>query len=212
MKKILITLGLSTTLLLSASITDGKKQFNNKQYTQAYSTFFKVAQDGMIAKYNMAYMNEMGLGVKKNLKTAIDFYRLSANDGYSLAQNTLGNAYLKGIGVKKDIKTAIYYYKLAAKQKNKDAVKALKAIEVALKKQKEIQANFATITIRSNVSNDRVYIDGKYVGKTKIVVPLTSNVTHHIEIKKDGYKTYVFKPLKFKNKEKRVIRAYLRRG
>jgi len=212
MKKILITLGLSTTLLLSASVTEGKKEFNNKEYQKAYSTFLKVAQDGMVAKFNMAYMREMGLGVKKDLKTAIDFYRLSANDGYSSAQNSLGNAYLKGVGVKKDLKTAIYYYKLAAKQKEPNAIKSLKIIADALKKQNDIVANRATVTIRSNVSNDKVYIDGKYVGKTKIVVPLTANVIHHIEIKKDGYKTYIFKPLKFKNKEKRVIRAYLRRG
>jgi len=211
MKKVLVTLGLSASLVFAASITEGKKAFESKKYENAYSIFTKVAQDGMVAKYNMAYMNELGLGVKKDMKKAITLYTLSANDGYSVAQNALGNAYLKGLGVKKDLNKAVYYYKLAAAQKNKNAMSSLKLIQNALKKKKQDSKNLAYVTIRSNVNNDKVYIDGKYVGKTKLTLPINTNHTYQIEIRKDGYETYKFQPLRMQPKEKRTIRAVLKK-
>ena len=196
--------------LLNANLIDGKKAFDKKEYKKAFDTFFKVAQDGMVAKYNLGFMYEMGLGVKKDIKKAISFYKLSANDGYSLAQNILANAYLKGIGVKQNINLAITYYKLAAKQGNKAALSSLKAIDNQIKKQKALPK--AYLTIRSNMRNDKVYVDGKFVGSTKITVPVVPNIIHKVEVRKDGYKTYKFKDVILKPKQKRTIRAVLRKG
>jgi len=49
--------------------------------------------------------------------------------------------------------------------------------------------SFASLTIRSNVRGDRVYIDGKYKGTTRLELDLSKG-RHTIRIEKDGYKTY----------------------
>jgi len=132
MKKITFLL-LAITLFFGANLQEGKKQFDKKEYKRAFETFMMVARDGMIAKYNVGLMYEFGLGVKKDIKNAIAFYKMSANDGYDKAQFTLGNAYLKGIGVKKNINIALSYYQLAAKQNNKEAKQVLAQLEKLLK-------------------------------------------------------------------------------
>ena len=211
MKKMILILSLGA-LLFASDLLDGKNSFDKKQYNEAYKLFMKSAHDGMIAKFNIAYMYETGLGIKKNMQNAIYFYKLSANDGYDVAQNNLGNAYLKGLGVEKNVQTAIYYYNLAAKQKNKNAISSLNVIKVALKnKETDDKKNMASLTIRSNVSNDKVYINGKYMGKTKLIVPLAPNKIHKIEVKKDGYGTYKFKDVTLKDKQKKTIKAILKR-
>lgn len=129
MYKKIIAVMLLTTSLFGNEIIDAKKDFDNKKYVVAYDKFLKIARSGMVAKYNIGFMHEYGLGVKKDINKALIFYKMSANDGYDVAQNNLGNAYLKGIGVKQDLKIAIRYYKLAAKQKNKNAITTLKMIE-----------------------------------------------------------------------------------
>ena len=169
-KKFIVTLSL-THLLFGSTLIDGNKAFNQKHYSQAFSHFVKVAQDGMIAKYNLGVMYENGLGVKRDINKAISFYKLSANDGYKKAQ------------------------------------KKLKLIQkIIQKKQKAITAY---LTIRSNVTKDKVYIDGKYVGHTKITVPVLANKIHKVEVKKDGWKTYKFKDITLKPQQKKTVRAVL---
>ncbi|MEA3227974.1 MAG: PEGA domain-containing protein, partial [Campylobacterota bacterium] len=118
--------------------------------------------------------------------------------------------------VKKDLKVAINYYKLAAKQNNKNAIKSLDVINklLAKKKKENMQKESMEVgylTVRSNVNNDKVYLNGKFVGKTKLILPLSSNTAHSIEIRKAGYKTYKFQPVRVQTKEKKTIRAYLER-
>jgi len=47
----------------------------------------------------------------------------------------------------------------------------------------------ASLTIRSNVTGDRVYIDGNFKGSTRLDLKLSKG-RHTIRIEKDGYKTY----------------------
>ena len=49
--------------------------------------------------------------------------------------------------------------------------------------------SFASLTIRSNVRGDRVYINGKYKGSTRLDLDLRKG-RHTIRIEKEGYKTY----------------------
>jgi TPR repeat protein len=203
MKKIIFFL--STTLLFSYSLNEANQLVKKKEYKKALKEYFLIAKDGMIAKYNIGYMYEKGLGVKKDLKTAVEFYRMSANDGFAPAALLVGNAYLKGIGVKKNLREAIYYYEIAAKGGNKEAIKILNEIKKQIINKNK--ANLAYITVRSNVYNDKVYIDGKYVGHTKITLPLLPGI-HILEVKKEGYKPYVVK-LNIKPKEKKTIKAVL---
>ena len=173
MYKILLIGLLFISSLFSNDLINAKKDFDKKNYKDAYTKFIKVAQDGMIAKYNIGYMYESGLGVKQDLNKAISFYKMSANDGYKLASNRL-------IMIKKH----------------------LEAIE---------KKNLAYLTIRSNVSNDQVYLNGKYIGKTKITVKVKPNVKHRIEVHKKGYKHYKFKSISLKPKQSKTLKAILKR-
>jgi len=47
----------------------------------------------------------------------------------------------------------------------------------------------ASLTIRSNVTGDKVYIDGNFKGSTRLDLKLSKG-RHTIRIEKDGYKTY----------------------
>lgn len=206
----LILVVLLLNVALFAQIEEGKKAFEKKEYKKAYEVFLKSAQEGMVAKYNLGYLHEFGLGVKKDIKKAISFYTLSANDGYDLAQNTMGNAYLKGVGVEKNLPLAISFYQLAAKQGNKEATNTLKLIQKKIDESKAL-TDVGYITIRSNVSKDKVYLNNKFVGSTKLTIPIDSNKVHKIKVEKDGYETYYFKEIKLKKDEKKTIKAILKK-
>ena len=65
-----------------------------------------------------------------------------------------------------------------------------------------------TLTLRSNVYDDQVYINGAYVGQTKLVTQLAAG-WHDIEVRKAGYRTYSARLLLDKDQ---TIRARLQRG
>jgi len=207
MKKLFLFL-FSLTLLFSYSIDEANKLIKEKKYKEAIKEYFLIARDGMVAKYNIGYMYEKGLGVKKDIKKAIEFYKMSANDGFAPAALLVGNAYLKGIAVNKNLRKAIYYYEIAAQGGNKEAIKILNAIKKELQKQKK--TNVGYVTIRSNVYNDKVFVDGNYVGHTKLTLPLRTG-KHTIVVKKDGYKKYETK-ITIKPKEKKLIKAILKKA
>ena len=119
-----------------ASLQDGVYFFKKKDYKKALKEFLITAKDGMIAKYNIGYMYERGLGVKKNLEMAVKFYEMSANDGYAPAALKVGIAYLKGIGVKANLRKALYYLQIASKEGNKEAKQILDIIKQKLKGKK----------------------------------------------------------------------------
>ena len=63
----------------------------------------------------------MGIGVEKNEKMAVLYYKLAADKGLAQAQNDLGICYYKGIGVDKDLKRAADWFALAANQGFREA-------------------------------------------------------------------------------------------
>ena len=65
-----------------------------------------------------------------------------------------------------------------------------------------------TLTLRSNVYDDQVYINGAYAGQTKLVTQLAAG-WHDIEVRKSGYRTYSARLLLDKDQ---TIRARLQRG
>lgn len=206
-QKLLILL-LAVVYLNGSEIIKAKGEFEKKNYKKAYKQFKQIAQSGMIAKYNLGLMNELGLGVKKDRKKAIKFYHMSANDGFDKAQFALGNAYFHGVGVKQNRLLAVKYYQLAANQNNKEAKSVLSKIKHIVK---DLKKDWPTVTVRSNVSKDKVYLNGQLVGQTKIDLKLEPNRVHKIEVHKKGYEPYQFKDIFMKPKEKRTIRAYLKK-
>lgn len=59
-------------------------------------------------------MYQNGQGCEKNYETAVKYYRMAAEQGYSRALSNLGFMYNNGYGVAKDYTAAVKYYQLAA--------------------------------------------------------------------------------------------------
>jgi len=55
-----------------------------------------------------------GKGVAQDIPTALHWYRVAAQSGYTLAMNTLGHFYDTGEGVEQDFYEAFRWYKMAA--------------------------------------------------------------------------------------------------
>ena len=63
-------------------------------------------------------MYENGYGVLKDAYEAVKWYRSSAEQGHTSAQNNLGYIYDNGVGVLKDASEAVKWYRLSAEQGN----------------------------------------------------------------------------------------------
>lgn len=77
-----------------------------------------VAQDAM------AWCYEYGVGVEKNLFTAVDLKMKAANGGYSFAQFDVGNYFYYGyseVNIESNVEIAYSWYKKAADQNNGNA-------------------------------------------------------------------------------------------
>lgn len=76
-----------------------------------------ASQGDPIAQYHMSTMYSSGRGgVSKNEHTAATLLHKAASQGYSRAQQKLGNAFFQGIGVEEDESKALEWYVAAAKQ------------------------------------------------------------------------------------------------
>ena len=74
---------------------------------------------------NLGYLYEMGLGVTKNISTALAKYKLSADGGDLISQRYLGFLHETGQEVEPDQIKAFHYYRLAADQEDSDALAGL---------------------------------------------------------------------------------------
>ncbi len=87
--------------------------FGNYEY--AYRTWEPLAYQGYAkAQATLAWMFHTGKGVSKNMKVALAWYRLAADNNHPIAQNNLGVFYEQGIEVRKSYRTAAKWYKKAA--------------------------------------------------------------------------------------------------
>ena len=66
-------------------------------------------------------MYSHGEGVPQDYKTAVDWFRLAADQGYSVAQHNLGSMFDNGNGVSQDKKKAAKWFRDAAEQGNSGA-------------------------------------------------------------------------------------------
>ena len=100
----------------------GEKEYNSKNYSEAFQLFKKAADNGHMPSQNhVGYCYKYGLGVTKDLSKAVNWYKIAAKQGDMHAQNNLGNCYYKGEGVAKDFSNALKWYKKAAEQGHEDS-------------------------------------------------------------------------------------------
>ena len=69
-----------------------------------------------LAQINLGYMYGTGLGVKRNDKTAVAWYRKAAEQAHPIAQNHLGDMFYVGKGVRIDYQEAVKWYTYSANQ------------------------------------------------------------------------------------------------
>ena len=90
-------------------------------YTSSGLRVLASAQLYLETLYYLGYRYQNGIGVKKNLKKAVKWYKAAAKQGNSKAQNNLGYCYQNGKGVKKNPKKAVELFIAATKQGNSNA-------------------------------------------------------------------------------------------
>jgi len=73
-------------------------------------------------------MYDSGRGIGHDTVLAANYYKLSANQGYSVAQCNLGYMYQWAHGVSKDLSLMVHYYMLAAEMHNPRAQGYMKEI------------------------------------------------------------------------------------
>ena len=87
--------------------------FGNYEY--AYKIWEPLAYKGHAkSQATLAWMFHTGKGVHKNLKRALSWYRVAADNDQPIAQNNLGVFYEQGVEVGKSYRTAANWYKKAA--------------------------------------------------------------------------------------------------
>lgn len=95
----------------------GLDAYNQGDYQSAYKIISPIASKGDPSALNLlGMMNELGLGIPKNAKKAVTYYRQAADKGYSYAQYNLAVSYDTGVGVPINYREAVKWYERAAKQ------------------------------------------------------------------------------------------------
>jgi hypothetical protein len=83
----------------------------------AYKEFLIAAKEGHSdSQFNVALMYELGIGIDKNEKEAVNWYDKSASQGNSAAQFNLGVLYENGRGTQIDYLKANEWYRMASVQ------------------------------------------------------------------------------------------------
>lgn len=95
----------------------GVEAYDKGDYAQAYEIWLPLAQhQDPAAMRNVGHLLRKGLGVEKDAKRALVFYKRAAGFGLAGAQANLALMYYEGEGTKKDLKEAARWFLAAAKQ------------------------------------------------------------------------------------------------
>jgi TPR repeat protein len=130
MKRLLTTLVILTGLIGSGGsvwaddFDKGYVAYKAGDYAEAAKWFRKAAEQGDAdARYNLALMYDVGMGVTQDYAEAVKWYRKAAEQGVAEAQYNLGNRYFNGEGVLQDTIAAHMWFNIAAANGNTNAVK-----------------------------------------------------------------------------------------
>lgn len=100
-----------------------------QNHRKAFSLYKRAAESGFApAQCNLAVSYLEGLGTKQDLAKGIEWMRRAARLGDEKAQYNLGMEYLYGDGVRVNERIARLWLEKAAKQRHKDAIKAIQRL------------------------------------------------------------------------------------
>lgn len=93
---------------------------NNKDYhVDMISYYQKSAEQGNpVACNTLGYRYEMGDGVKRDYRKAMEWYKKAAAQNHASAKFNIGNLYYAGMGVEQDYQKAMEWYLKASNQNN----------------------------------------------------------------------------------------------
>ena len=146
MRKLLASLFLIITLGMAQGAyagpyEDAEAAYNRGDYATALSLLRPLAsQRHAKAQIYLGFMYEAGLGVVKNHKEAMKWYRLAAAQGNTLAQYNLGLMYGNGTGVPEDYVQAYKWFNLAAAAGDTSAVKNKNIVAAKMTKEQIAEA------------------------------------------------------------------------
>lgn len=120
MKKLsLILLSLGISFQAFAGFVEGEQAFNEQRYSQAFSEFLPLANDGDFrSQYYVAYLYINGYGVSQNTKEGLKFLQEAVNQNYDMAQALMAYLYSEGKVVSQNKEKAMTLYQQAAMQNN----------------------------------------------------------------------------------------------
>ncbi len=120
MKKICTFLVASAISLPAfCGFVEGEKAFNQQHYSEAFSEFLPLANDGDFrSQYYVGYLFVNGYGVTQDTKEGIRYLEMALDQDYDMAQALMGYLYAEGHAVPKSKKKAFELYKKAAEQNN----------------------------------------------------------------------------------------------
>ena len=92
------------------------------------------------AQNNLGMMYRDGVGVARDYKEAMKWYRLAAEQNYATAQYNISSMYAEGLGVTQDFAHAYMWVTLAAAQNNPAALKYRDDISKRMTTQQIVEA------------------------------------------------------------------------
>lgn len=99
-------------------------------HVAAFQNFTALAERNDVRGQNgLGFLYKNGLGVEKDYRAAVSWYRKAAERGHAKAQNNLAYMYLHGLGLPRDKIEARHWYKRAAGQGFAPARRALKEMD-----------------------------------------------------------------------------------
>jgi TPR repeat protein len=129
MGKVLATLLIGLMLTISGGgmvcagpLEDGVAAYDRGDYATALRLLQPLGEQGDVtAQIVLGSMYDAGIGVTKDDRKALQWYRLAAEQGNADAQFNLGDMYANGQGVTQDNREAVKWLRLAAEQGNASA-------------------------------------------------------------------------------------------
>ena len=119
-KSLLAALVVSLSLVapvLAGPLDDADAAIARGDYKKAFLLIAPLADQGVAeAQFGLGAMYERGLGVLKDYKNAVAWYRLAAAQDHDLSQVNLGKLYYQGRGLPQDYGLAVVWYRKGAEQ------------------------------------------------------------------------------------------------
>lgn len=94
---------------------EANKEYDNRNYARAMELYKQISNDTGVQN-RIGYMYRHGQGVGQSDSEAANWYRKSAEQGFSAAQCNLGYLYQYGKGVSMNYTEAVNWYRKAAEQ------------------------------------------------------------------------------------------------